>query len=170
MIAKLRGGDCFLNQLIHVHTHADLAAYALAEFAGLQHLFDGRHQSVGVLAHHGQEFLLLLVRDFAAAHGVEIEPDGGDGRLQLVGYRVDEAVLLLVAADFAHQKNCVEDKSDDQKSEEGDADDERGETTPIEDDPAELQRDCDADQTDTERDGEKHRPTAPRNPHRLRKV
>ncbi len=43
---------------------------------------------------------------------------------------------------------------------------ERGDTTPVEDDPAELQGNGDAHQADAERDEEEHRPTAPRDPHR----
>src|ERR1700733_4029636 len=166
MIAKHCGGGRLLYQFIHVHADAYLGACPLTEFARFQHLLHGCHQAVGVLAHHGEERLLLLGRDIAPAHGVEVETDGGDGRLQLVRHSVDEAVLLLVAAHFAHQKDGVEDESYDQQGEEGDAYDERRDTPPVEDQPAELQGNGDAHQADAERDEEEHRPTAPRDPHR----
>ncbi len=114
--------------------------------------------------------LLLLAGDVTAAHGVQIQADGGDGCLQLVRNGIQEAVLLLVAAHFADQEDGIEDESDDQESKKRDADDQRGEAAPVENDPAKLERDGNADQADTERDEEEYGTTAPGDPHRQGKV
>src|SRR5450755_21805 len=49
--------------------------------------------------------------------------------------RIQEAVLLFIAADFAHQKNRVEDDSGDDEAEENYAQDKRHDLAPIENDP-----------------------------------
>ena len=65
-------------------------------------------QAVGVVEHEPVELAALRLVHLAALQRLQVEADGSDRRLQFVGDGVDEAVVLLVAADFAHQKNRVE--------------------------------------------------------------
>src|ERR1700733_9815889 len=72
-----------------------------------------------------------------------------------MGDRVDEAVMLLIAANFAHQKNRIEDKAGDDSAKENDAEKHTDAFAPVEDDPSAADR-------------ERHR--RQRNPQREEKV
>ncbi len=86
-----------------------------------QDTFNRAHQALRVLQHHLVKLAPLLLVNIALLQRLQIQPDGSDGRLQLVGHSIQEAVLLLVAAHLAHQKNRVEDDSGDDEAEEDDA-------------------------------------------------
>ena len=94
--------------------------------AGAQHLVDGVQQPVAVLQHDAVELAPLVVVELAGLQRLQVQPDRGDRRLELVGDGVDEGVVLFVAPDLAHQEDGVEDEPGDDQQEEDDAEDQRG--------------------------------------------
>ena len=102
-----------------------LQADALAGHAGLQHLLDGLLQPVGVREHDAVELAPLRLVDLARLERLQIQPDRGDRRLQLVRDGVDEGVVLIVAAKLAHEEHRVDDDAGDDQGEGDDAEDER---------------------------------------------
>ena len=78
---------------------------------------------------------------------------------------VQEAVLLFVAAYFADKKDGIERDADREQPKDGNADGQRNPLAPVENDPANIERDGEADQADTEGDEEKHRLLASRDAH-----
>ena len=79
-----------------------------ADAAGAQHLLDRVQQPVAVLEHDPVELAPLGLVELAGLERLQVEPDRRHRRLQLVGDGVDEGVVLLVAADLAHQEDGVE--------------------------------------------------------------
>src|SRR5438552_1544387 len=111
----------------------------VAGFPGLEHLLDGAQQTIGIVEHEAIEFAALSFIHVTVLQGLQIKPDGGDGRLQFVGDGVDKAVMLLVAANFAHQKAGVHDESGNQQREEDYAQEEQDTFPPVENNPANIQ-------------------------------
>ena len=68
-----------------------------------------------------------------------MQPDRRDRRLQFMGDGIDEAVVLLAASQFAHQKNRVDDHPRNDQREEDDAEEQQHALAPVEDDPANIQ-------------------------------
>ena len=108
----------------------------------MQDLLDGVEQAVAVGEHHVVELAAALLAHVARLEGFEVEADGGDGRLQLVGDGVDEGVVLFVAANLADEEGGVEDEAGDDDAEEDDAEDEQN--------PADVQRQRGRHQADAE--------------------
>ena len=81
--------------------------------------------------------------------GLEIEPDGGDGRLQFMGDGVDEAVVLLVATNLADQKDGIEDEAGDDRAKKDDTEENFDALAPVEDDPAAADGEGDRGQTNS---------------------
>ena len=125
-----------------------------AQFASLEDHLYGGEEAVGVGEHDLVEVLALGFRDVAALERFEVEADGGDGSLELVGDGVEERVLALVAADLADQEDGVEDDSGDEQAEQDNADDEQGEAAFVEDDPGDVEGDEAADEEGSEGDRE----------------
>ena len=71
-----------------------------------------------------------------------------------MGDCVDEAIVLLVAADFAHQETRIEDQAENDRREENDAEDKKNVFAPVEDDPADVQREGESDQANAQNDKE----------------
>ena len=69
-----------------------------------------------------------------------------------MGDGVDEAVMLLVAANFADQKNRIEDKAGNDGAEENDAEKNFDALAPVEDDPAAADRERHRRQANAERE------------------
>ena len=82
-------------------------------------------QPVAVLEHDAVELAPLVRVELARLQRLEIQPNRRDRRLQLVGDRVDERVVLLVPPDLAHQEDRVQHDAGDDEQEEDDAEDER---------------------------------------------
>jgi len=120
-------------------------AGAMAELAGLEHLLDGAEQAVGVGEHDVVEVLPLRLGDLAALQGFEVEADGSDRRLQLVGDGVEEGLLTLVAADLAHEEDGVEDDAGDEDSKEDETENEHCDALLCQDDPGYVEGDQAAD-------------------------
>jgi hypothetical protein len=134
---------------------AVLLAVTLAELAGLEDQLDGGEETVGVGQHDLVEVLPLGLFDGAALEGFEVEADGGDGGLELVGDGVEEGVLTLVAADLADEEDGVEHDAGDESREEDDAKNEKGDgALAADDDPADVERDGETDEENAEGDKE----------------
>ena len=101
----------------------------------------------------------LLVVERARLQRFQIQPDRRDGRLQLVGDGVDEGVVLLVAADFEHEEDGVDDQAGDDQAERDDAEDEDSQRRSLggDDDPADVQRDRRRDEQNAEGDEKRDR-------------
>ncbi len=104
---------------------AVLQRRALAGDAGLQHLLDGLLQPIGIGQHDAVELAALRLGDLARLQRLEIQANRRDRRLQLVGDGVDERVVLVVAAHFAHEKHRVDNDAGDDQDERENAEDER---------------------------------------------
>ena len=74
---------------------------------GPQHLVDGVQQTIAVLQHDLVELAPLRVVQLAGLQCLQVQPDRRDRCLELVGHGVDERVVLLVAADLAHEEDGV---------------------------------------------------------------
>src|SRR5271157_1565274 len=101
-----------------------------------QYLFHGAQQALGIEQHQLVELPALRFSHFEPLQGLQVEPDGRDRRLQFMGDRVDEAVVLLVAANFADQKNGIEDEARDDDQEKYAAEKKHQTGAPVQDDPA----------------------------------
>ena len=71
-----------------------------------------------------------------------------------MGDGIDKAVVLFIAADFAHQEDCVQDQPRDDQHEEDDAEDQHRHLPPVKNHPDGIERHRQRDQTGPERDGE----------------
>ena len=145
------------NQTAEVHGDAPVLPL-VAGFSGLEHLVYGAHQAIGIVQHEAIELAALGFVHVAVLQGLQIEPDGSDGRLQFVGDGIDEAVVLFVAANFAHQEAGVHDHPGDQQGEEDYAQKEQYAFAPVEDDPADVQADRQQHQANAQHDEEGDRP------------
>ena len=152
VVAQEGDGDAVCDQRGELEEDAVLGA-AGAEFAGLEDLLDGGEETVGVGQHDLVELVALGFGDGVALEGFEVEAEGCDGGLELVGDGVEEGVLTLVAADLADQEDGVEDDAGGDQAKEDEADDEQGDAALVEDDPGDVECDEAADDEDAEGDG-----------------
>ena len=98
------------------------------------------------------ELLALGLIDGARLQSFQIQPDGRDRSLQLVGDGIDEGVVLFVAADFAHQKDGVEHDAATDHQHQQDAQNQQDAVPPVQQEPADVENQEDGDQPDAERD------------------
>src|SRR5262249_39669486 len=134
----------------------------LPSSSGLQNLLDGAQQPGGIHQHYGVEFLPLGLIDFPCLQRLQVEPDRCDWSLQLVRNCIDKTVVLFVSAYFPDEEDCVQHDADDDRHEEDDAEDQLRNLTPVENNPPDVERDCECDQTCTKRNEEGNRlSTAP---------
>ena len=115
MMAHAREFNTFAHQLREIQLHVMAFAAAVTGLAGFEHLLDGSQQAIGIEQHQVVKLLALRLVHFAALHRFQIQADGSDGSLQFVRDGVDEAIVLFVAADFAHQEDGVQNHSGDDR-------------------------------------------------------
>jgi hypothetical protein len=127
----------------------------LAYDAGFQDLIDGVVQPVGIGQHDRVELAPLLICRRARLQRLEIEANRGDGRLQLVGDGVDEAVVLLVAADLHDQEDRVDDQPADDQRKQHETGHQLAQPVLRDDDPIDVEEDRQRDEQDTQRDEER---------------
>ena len=151
MVAIANGGCGFEEELVQVDAGA-IGSAAGAEFAGFEDLLDGGEQAVGIRAHGAVELLALLFGKGSAFEGVEVEAQGGYGGFEFVGYGVEEAVLALIAADFAKKKDGVEDNAGNEDGEKDDPGDDPGEAARVLVNPGYVEGDGEAGEQDAERE------------------
>src|SRR5208282_3964463 len=131
--------------------------FLLCRLARFQHLFHGVEQALGIDEHQLIELPPLRFSHIESLQGLKVEPDGRDRRLQFVSNRVDEAVVLLVAANFADQKNRIEDKPGYYGPEKNDAEKNFDACAPVEDDPSAADGKGYGRQADAQREEEVNR-------------
>src|SRR4051794_39454887 len=113
-------GTSNLHATFHegVEIHFNQMFLASGSLAGLKHLFDCVHQTIGIFEHETVKLSSLPILKFPPLQRLQVQSQRSDWSFQLVGDRVDEAVMLLVLADFADQKAGVQDESGDDGAEE----------------------------------------------------
>src|SRR5690348_10216439 len=74
----------------------DSAGYPHAP--GPENLLDSREKPVAIGQHGRVELLAAILVYAARLERFQIKPDGSDGSFEFVGYRVNEGVVLLIAA------------------------------------------------------------------------
>jgi hypothetical protein len=150
VVALKCDGDAVGNESGEIDEGAVLLAVLLAELACFQDLLDGCEEAVGVGEHDGVKLLALSFVDGAALKSLEVEPDAGDGSLELVGDGVEKGVLTLVASDLADQEDGVENDTSDEERKEDDAENGERDGALVEDYPADIERDGNSDEEDAE--------------------
>jgi hypothetical protein len=166
MMAHSRQFHALAYQRIELHWQALRRAFLLRRLTRFQHLFHGAQQAIGIEQHELVELPALRFFHLASLQGFEVEPDGGDGRLQFMGDRVDEAVVLLVAANFADQKNRIKDEARNDCAKKNDAQKDLDALAPVEDDPAAADRTGQRRQAHSEREEKINRLLPADDPHR----
>jgi hypothetical protein len=71
---------------------------------------------------------------------------------------VDETVVLFVSADFSYEKDRVQHDTNDDRHEKDDAEDQQRNLAPIENNPSDVERNRECDQTCAKRNKECDRP------------
>src|SRR5208282_2497643 len=132
------------HQRVEFQRQALGRAFLVHRLSRFQHLFHGVQQALGIEQHQLVELAPLRFSDLESLQRLKIELDGRDRRLQFVSDRVDEAVMLLVAANLANQKNGIEDEAGNDGAKKNDAKKNLDALAPVEDDPSTA-------------DGERHR-------------
>jgi hypothetical protein len=72
------------NQPAEVHGDAPVLPL-VAGFPGLEHLVHRAHQAIGIVQHEAIELAALGFIHVTMLQGLQIEPDGSDGCLQVRG-------------------------------------------------------------------------------------
>src|ERR1700720_3828650 len=111
-------------------------------------------QALRIEQHQLVELAPLRFSDFESLQSLKVEPDGRDRRFQFMGDRVDETVMLLVAANFTDKKNRIEDEAGDYGAKKNDAEKNFDALAPVEDDPATADRERHGRQANAQREEE----------------
>lgn len=80
-------------------------------------------------------------------------------------HSIDEAVMLLAAAQFAHKKDCVDHHASDKKSKKHDPKKQQNALAPVENDPSNIQRDSEGNKSDAQAEKKDDRSATARDPH-----
>ncbi len=152
VVARPRRVDALLDQPAEIDRRALFELAPLPRHAGAQHLLDGVLQAIGILQHDPVKLLALRVADLARLQRLEVEANRGDRRFQLVGDRVEEAVLLFGDAHFTEQEHRVDDEAGDDQGEGRDAKNERRHAPAVDENPPDVQGDGGGDEDDAEDD------------------
>src|SRR6266481_4722209 len=140
MMTHPRQFHALAHERVEFHRQALRRAFLLRRLTRLQHLFDGMQQALGIEQHQLIELPPLRFSYLESLQSLEVEPDGRDRRLQFMGDRVDEAVMLLVAANFTDEENRIEDEAGDDGAKKNDAKKNFDALAPVEDDPSAANR------------------------------
>ena len=117
-----------------------------------QDLLHQARQTIAVLEHHPIKLAAPIRIEIVALERLEVQPNGRNRRLQLVGDRVDEGIVLFVPTHFPHQEDGVQHDAGNDDEEEDDAEDEKEAFAPVEQDPADVERHGSRDQARAEDD------------------
>src|ERR1700693_2866596 len=123
-------------------------------------------QALGIEQHQLVELPPLRFSYLESLQSLKVEPDGRDRRLQFMGDRIDETVMLLVAANFADEKNRIEDEAGDDGAKKNDAEKNFDTFAPVEDDPAAADRKRHRRQANAQREEKINRFLPADDPHR----
>src|SRR5712691_1912590 len=108
MVAQTCEFKCIPDQGREVHSLPVLPVAPMAHLAGFQHLLDGAKEPIGVIEHNAIKVATLGFVELPAFESLQVQANGSDGRLKCVRDSIEKAVLLLISADFAHEKNGVD--------------------------------------------------------------
>jgi hypothetical protein len=89
----------------------------------------------------------------------KVQPDGRERSFQFMSNRVDKSIVLLVAAYLANEEGSVENETSDYQQEKDYAENQQGDFARVEQNPANIQRHSQRDQTSAERYEECYRLT-----------
>src|SRR5215471_96879 len=167
MVANANGVDTIANKLTEINVSLLGTGLPVPSASGPKHLLDGFGQSVHVAQHQPVELLFSGFGEVATLQGLQMEANRSDGRLQLMSYSIDEAVVLFTAPDLAHEENRVHHHAGDDQGEEDDSEEQQDAFAPIEDDPANVESNGQRHQAYTQDDEERDRSTAARDAHGL---
>jgi len=95
--------DALVEELLQIDPLAQGTAAALLGPGGCQYLLDGMIEPVQILLHALDELAPALGRRIVTPQGVEVESERSEGRLHLMGDRVQKGALPLVQAHFLQQ-------------------------------------------------------------------
>jgi NAD-dependent dihydropyrimidine dehydrogenase PreA subunit len=145
-----------LHAILHKLPEVDIGFLAARSLvtgaAGAEDLFHGLRQTIGIAEHHAIKLVSLRFREVPPQQRLEMKADGRDWSLQLMSNGIDEAVVLLAAAQLAHQETGVDNHSGNNEGKEDDTEKQQNTQAPVEDDPSR-----------TERDGQRHQAYAQAN-------
>src|SRR3954471_7778252 len=166
VFVEMKARSCELDALAcniaEINTAAPFAPESRSRAARTQDLLNRVQQPIAVFEHDAVELFALLRIELARLQRLQIQTDGRHGSFQLVRDRIEKGILLLVPADFTYQENGVQHHSRDDQAEEDDAEDRQHAHPPVQNDPADVERDCNGNETDAEDGEEDHRsPAAP---------
>src|SRR4029077_6833281 len=152
--------QAFLDDCAEVNHRAVDSTAPLPGTSGLQHLLDSAQQPGGIRQDYGIELFSVGLVDFPRLQRLQVEPDRCDWSLQLMRNCVDKTVVLFISVYFPYEKNRVQHDTNDDRHEKDDAEDQLRNLAPIENNPSDVERDCECDQTCTKRNKECDRPLA----------
>src|ERR1700756_3056331 len=136
VMTRAREIDAFAHQGAELHFHAVASGAFISGLAGSENLFDRAEQTICVEQHQLVEFAALCIFYLTLLQGFQVQANGSYGGLQFMGNRVNEAVVLLVTANFVDEKNCVESNSGNDGTEENDSQEDFDAFAPVDDNPA----------------------------------
>jgi hypothetical protein len=140
--------DAFAHQGAEIYFHAVASGALVSGFAGLQNLFHGAQQTIRVQQHELVKFAPLRLLYLTLLQGFQVKANGSNWGLQFVRDRVDEAVVLLAAANFADQKNRIQSNSGDDSAEENYSQEDFHAFPPVDDNPAAAHRESQGSKAD----------------------
>ncbi len=165
-MAHSRQFHALAHQGVEFQRQALGRGFLVRRLTRFQHLFHGVHQALGIEQHQLVELPPLRFTHLESLQSLKVEPDRGDGCLQLMGDSVDEAIVLFVASNFADQKNRIEDEAGHYGAKKNDAEKNFDALAPVEDDPAAADRKRHRRQANAQREEEINRFLPTDDPHR----
>ena len=143
------------------------ARFLISRATSTQNLFHGLCQPIRVAQHPLVKLLPLWLREGAATQRFQVQPNRSDRSFQFVGYRVDETIVLLAAANLTHQEDGVHDHAGYNQREKDQTEKQQHAFAPTEDDPADIQSDRERHQADAQAEEEDDGSAAARDTHGL---
>ena len=155
------------HQLAEIYVRLFSACLLVPGPARAQNLLDRVGQPVHIFQHQAVELLFVRLSQFPPLQGFQMQPDGCHRRFQFVSHRIDKAVVLLAAPHFANQKDGVDHHPGNKQREKDDAEYQQHTFAPVEDDPADVERDRQCHQADAQDDEEDDSSAPARDAHGL---
>src|SRR5215471_6979617 len=97
---------------------------------------------------------------------LHVQPDRRYWGFQFMRHGVNKTVVVLTASHLSHEEDCIYHHSRNQESKEHDPEKQQHAFAPVEDDPTDVERDCERHQADAQNDEEYDGSTPTGDPHR----
>jgi len=114
-------------------------------------------QPVTVGQHYIVKLTALFVIDITGLQRLQVKPDRCNRSFKFVRNGVDKRVMLFVSPDLPYKKSRVKDKARDYSQEKSYAEDEQSYFSNIQDNPSDVQCDCECNETRPEYNKESNR-------------